>query len=387
MRRFLYAFSAFGLVTGIALTGISSTPVASAATTPAVAPTVFTRSAWLPYWNKTDGAAELMAQLKPLANFSPFSFEVLEGGIIYDKGMNLNEAPWPDLFAAAKTEKTKIYPTIAWFNGDQIHSVLSDPYLRKLHEDMIMDTIVSSSTFAGVDIDYESKDAETAPYFSSFIKELGTKVHAASGGKKLICTVEPRTPIEAKYTNVTDEQRQAVAYANDYAILNAACDQVRIMAYDQGSIDVQLNAQKGGFMFYMPVADPAWVSKVVMLAEKDIAPSKIVLGIPSYGYVYGLSIGADGWQYSRVQAINYVDAIKLAQSVGVTPTRNSAGELGFAYVDTAGGTGAQLRYVSFSDASSVSDKVTLAHSMGLGGVVLFKADGGGDPAQWAAILK
>jgi len=257
---------------------------------------------------------------------------------------------------------------------------------------MIMEVIVSSSTFSGVDIDYESKFAETAPYFSAFIKELGTKVHAAPGGKKLICTIEPRMPLEARFTTVTDKERNDVAFANDYTVLNKYCDQVRIMAYDQGTIDVQLVASKGTSQLYSPVADPDWVAKIVALAAKDIAPSKIVLGIPTYGYMWGLTMGTNGqWQYDRLRAINYDEAMALAQTVGATPKRNNAGELSYSYVATTTTDGTftpitpQLRFVDFTDGPAVADKVALAHKMKIGGVVLFKADGEGDPTQWAAL--
>jgi spore germination protein YaaH len=396
MKHFLHTLSvlaATGLASMVLVAGIAPAAPALAATTakkPAVAATPFSRSAWLPYWKKNEGAAEITPQLTPLANFSPFAYGVLPGGIVYDAGMDIGNDPWPALFTAAQKAKTKIYPTIMWSDADEMDHVLGDPTLRKLHEDMIMSTIVSQPNFAGVDIDYENKNASTSAAFSSFIKELGTRVHAAAGSKKLICTVEPRTPIEARYTNPTDAQRQNIAYANDYTVLNKYCDQIRVMAYDQGTIDVQLNAAKGGLQFYAPVADPAWVSKVVTLAEKDIAPSKIVLGIPTYGYVWDLTLGSDGtWQYSRSQAIDYKDALDLAQSVHATPVRNSAGELSFAYVGpssvASGGTG--LRLVWFSDGRSVADKVALAHQMKLGGVVLFKADGGSDPAVWTALAK
>ena len=82
---------------------------------------------------------------------------------------------------------------------------------------------------------------------------------------------------------------------------------------------------------------------------------------------------------------NYSD--DLAKSLSIVPTRNIAGELSFTYSTTTdidgnylGGTKQYL--VWYSDAIAIADKIRLAKLYKLGGVVVFKVDGGNDPKLW-----
>ena len=57
-----------------------------------------------------------------------------------------------------------------------------------------------------------------------------------------MCTIEARTPLDSRYENIPKD----IQYANDYVAINKYCDRVRIMTYDQGSIDLKLNAPAQG---------------------------------------------------------------------------------------------------------------------------------------------
>src|SRR5205823_3151517 len=134
---------------------------------------------------------------------------------------------------------------------------------------------------------------------------------------------------DAQYTG--DDITVTHVYANDYVAINKYCDEVRIMAYDQTSIDLKLNAAKGSGAFYMPVADPDWVSKVLALTVKTISPKKIMLGVPTYGYQYEVGWSDGVATYKRLRAMDFDEAMDLADAVSATPVRNNAGELSFAF--------------------------------------------------------
>ena len=347
----------------------------------------FYYAGWLPYWKKAGGTMETALNLDKLNEISPFSYEVNPDGTIVDKLKINTEQFWQTWFLAARDLKIKIIPTIAWFNDNAIHDVLSEKEFRAAHINEIM-KIARLPNFGGIEIDYENKFAETNKYFSQFLKELSAKLHKEK--MVLACTVEPRTPPASRFKEIP----KILEYANDYKTLNKYCDQVRIMAYDQGRIDLLLNKSKGNGKLYAPVADPDWVKKVIKETTKTISAKKIMLGIPTYGYEYEIIQNGNGITYKRIRSRTYEQAIDLAKTVGATPTRNSAGELSFTYIATSSPFNDNLnttstpdnsnytRLVWFSDAKAIEDKIKLAKTYGLRGVVLFKLDGEFDSEMW-----
>lgn len=259
-----------------------------------------------------------MPHMATLTTVHPFSYTVKNDGTLND-AMGIDAEPWTTFINTAKQNKTRVIPSVMWSDGAAIHSILSNGTTRRALEDEIANT-VKEKGFDGIDIDFEGKWAETSIYFSTFLKGLYMRM----GQKWVYCTIEPRTPISSRYEG--KPPAGAGTYANDYAEINKYCDRVQIMAYDQGSVDVVLNAANQGP--YIPVADPKWAEKVVNLVARDIPKRKLILGIPTYGYEYQvtpLSIG--GYLYKRQWALNPEYALDLAEQLGLVIQRNSAGEL------------------------------------------------------------
>ena len=269
--------------------------------------------------------------------------------------------------------------------------------------------------FDGIDIDFEGKHAETKDYFSTFLKGLSKRM----GNKWIYCSIESRTPLDSRYESTPPAD--ATQYANDYVAIGKYCDRVEIMAYDQGAIDLKLNAARAAP--YVPVSDPAWAEKVLNVAAAQIPKKKLVLGIATYGYEYSVKpLSVSGYRYDLQWAFNPRYATELAAQLGITPVRNSADELSFIYKpttttatvsgDTTAATtapadsnnasivstvysqatiAAQLQppfnIVWWSDAKAISDKVALAKKLGIKGVSIFKLDGGEDPNMWGVLPK
>ncbi len=346
----------------------------------------FEKAVWIPYWRKTDGASSTLQNIKSVTQISPFAYELQNDGTITN-ALKIESAPWPDLIKEAKKNKVKIYPSILSYPNNEtgkkaVLTLLSDKKKRQAHVKEIA-ALVKKNNFDGIDIDYEAKLAETKPYFASFLSELSTALKKDK--KKLICTIEPRTPPDSRYATTSKEVLSKVEYANDYKAIGKACDEVRIMAYDQSTDDAKLvNQNKLQGKLYAPVADIEWVKKVVTVALWDIPAKKILIGVPTYGYKYEVIRGTSTIQYRRIGTMNYEFAEELAQSLKITPTRNSAGELSFSYssnTDRAYPNDTKLReyLVWYSDAEAIKDKVKLAKLYKLGGVSVFRVDGSHDP--------
>ena len=353
-------------------------------------------SGWIPYWRTATGTADAISHIKYFSEISPFGFTVKNDGTIFDQ-IGIETLPWQNLIQIARQNKVKVIPTIMWSDGDAIDKVLSNPKLRKTHIAEII-KMLNTYNFDGVDIDYEGKKDTTRVYFSIFLHDL----YNATGKRLVSCTIEPRTPLTSRFDTVQKD----ISYANDFVTINKYCDRVRIMTYDQGTIDLRLNETAQGP--YNPIADTKWVEKVINLAAQTISKKKIIIGVATYGHEYEVTPKTNGYQYNFLTSFNPKYAQDIALLYGVNPKRNSAGELSFAYVPTSTPTVIQsvsatlndtsiantsnlvtstqsFRFLSWSDASAIKDKIILAKKLGVRGIAIFKIDGGEDFTLWDII--
>ena len=371
-------------------------------------------SGWIPYWRTEAGTKDAKRNLSKMTEVNPFGYTVRADGTLHD-AMNVKGSDWQSLFREAKEEDVLVVPTVMWSDTNAIHAVLSNPASRAAHVKQIVQT-VEQNGFDGIDIDYEGKKAETRVHFSAFLSEL----NSALGKKRLHCTIEARMPLSARYTGTPPAN---IEYANDLKEINRACDRVRIMTYDQQTADVELNASaRARNEVYAPVADVKWVEKVVNYMAQDIDKKKMVLGIPTYGYIYQVmpNTTGNGYGYIKLEAFNPAYATDLAKSLKITPERNRAGEMSFSYVPkeqastlpsqaalarlapkgtssanlaAAGALAlvkskkqqAPVTYLTWSDAGAIRQKVDLAKKLKVAGVAIFKIDGGSDPKMWSAL--
>ena len=332
-------------------------------------------SGWLPYWRAASSTADVLPHLSDLKEVNPFGYSVKSDGTLADLVLKIDEEPWTSFIASAKAKKVRVIPTVMWSDGEAMHRILSDGPKRRALEDEIAN-LVKEKGFDGIDIDFEGKKAETKDYFSTFLKGLYWRM----GKKWVMCTIESRTPLASRYDTIPKD----IEYANDYVQINKYCDLVRVMTYDQGTIDLRLNESALGP--YIPIADTKWVEKVIKLTAQTIPKNKLVIGIPTYGYEYEVRPLNLGFQYERLWSFNPQYALDLAKNLNITSQRNSAGEMSFVYIpqptpDSIPNPGT-FRIAWWSDAEAVRQKVALAKKLGVRGVAIFKLDGGEDPGIW-----
>lgn len=360
-------------------------------------------AAWIPWWTEEAGTKSALKQIRDLDVMYPFVFEVNEDGSLRNR-VNFDDDHWDDLFDKAKARRVEIMPTVMWFDGPAIHDVLSDDDAREAHIDEIV-KMVRKYRFDGVNIDYESKLAETKDHFSDFLKEL----ERALGRKDLTCTIEARTPPESRWREVPE----VIEYANDYKAMNRYCDWVEIMAYDQQRADIKLNSKRKGVP-YVPVADTEWVEKVLELALEDIDADKIMLGVATYGRAWDVTVAPEWYRdYTSVAALNHPRILELAKKYNAPIGRTEGGESVISYfpedsvwkifnalptpkgtpkgfeaaakallVATHANIELPVRVVIWSDAAAIKEKLELVERYDLRGTAIFKVDGEEDTKLW-----
>lgn len=363
----------------------------------------FQVAGWIPYWAASDGVKDASKHLDTLTVIHPFTYSVGTDGKPKEL-TDMGKTSWQRLIRSAKADGVKVIPTMMWSDTANIQKILSDSKLRAAHVKAIAD-LVKKGKYDGIDIDYEGKLAKTRPYYSLFLKEM----KAALGGSTLSCTIEARTPPESLYTSVPKN----LEYANDYAEINKYCDEVTLMTYDQQRADLKLNASRAGSPYY-PVADLDWVKKVVALTTKSIDKNKLSIGVATYGREVEVTVSPNWFQaYKQIGSVSDEYARDTADKYDVNPVRNAAGELSYSYVSSSAteklfssvslsgkasmrddvaaralayanktGKTVTIRTVWWSDAEAVASKVTLAKSLGLRGVAIFKIDGNEDSDIW-----
>lgn len=359
---------------------------------------------WVPWWTSEDGIEEVTRNLDDVDIIYPFVYEIEGGGDIVKK-VELDDGVWEELLDEADDQRVEIIPTIAWFDGEGIHAVLSDRKARQQLVDDIED-LVDDNDYDGINIDFEQKWAETIDYYSTFLKELDR----ALGRERLTCTVEARMRPEHRWRDVPDE----ITYANDYEAINKYCDWVELMTYDQQRADLHFNDIRRGVP-YNPVADIDWVEHVLQLALEDIDEDKIMLGIPTYGRAYDVTVAPDWYRdYDRVASVDHSRAAELAEDIYNVPIgRTDGGEAVITYFPedsvykifnqlptpegtpegyeaaakallVANLTGIEIpvRLLTWGDAEAAEDKLELAEEYDLMGVAFFKFDGEEDEDIW-----
>lgn len=370
--------------------------------------TTFEVTGWIPYWRVATGTADTLPHLDLLTEVNPFVYTMRSDGSLVDNGA-LDQEPWLSFIAAAKEKKVRVVPTIMSSGGENLHRILSNKKSRIALEDKIA-ALVKEKGYDGIDIDFEAKYAKDRDFFSSFLYGLMLRLPKSA---MLMCTIESRTPLSDQYWG-TKLPKDAGKYANDLKKINKYCDRVRVMTYDQQGIDQKLVATAASSsQLYAPVADPIWVEKSIRLMLKDISKSKLLIGVPTYGYEYAVTAyEGKEYMYDILWTFNPRYALDIAAQYGITPQRNSAGELHFTYVANAatsttpvslGPTSALLaalaattyadtysshmdfRLVDWPDAQSMQQKIDLAKRLGVRGISIFKLDGGQDPAIWSVL--
>jgi hypothetical protein len=319
--------------------------------------------AWAPYWTLEASLPELPERAGQLREISPFWFTATGADtIVVDP-----HAPaglTREFLAAAKRSGARVVPSIVdGLPPGGMAALLADPASRARHVDALAD-FAASGDYAGLDIDYEqfafaddrSTWSTTRPNWVAFVEELAERLH--SDGRTLTVSVPP----------IYDAGRTEDSgyWVYDYGAIAPLVDRIRIMAYDYSTDEVG------------PIAPLDWVQQAIDGAKEATGdPSKLVLGVPVYGYNWVVSTTGTcpaGEADGRTSVTARSAADLAARRAAVPVYDKVTGEWSFSYELTLGEGSTsctQRRVVRYVDARGAAERSRLAAEAGLDGVAIW----------------
>ncbi len=177
------------------------------------------------------------------------------------------------------------------FSSERVENILGDPELRNTVTANLVSTVMEKG-YGGVDLDFEYIPEQYADEYAAFARE----VKAALGeAYRVSVSLAPKT---------SENQPGLLYRGHNYRLLGEAADDVLLMTYEWGY----------AYGPPLPVAPLPEVREVVEFAITQIAPEKIRLGIPNYGYDWALPYVRGE---SRAETISNEEALMRARSNGV----------------------------------------------------------------------
>ena len=225
------------------------------------------------------------------------------------------------------------------FNNALITAVVNDQTAKDNLLANLLAT-VQVKDFGGVDIDFEYIRPEDRIPFADFVADVRNLL--APYGYHVSVALAPKT---------SDSQAGLLYEGKDYRLLGEAADSVLLMTYEWGYT----------YGPPMAVAPLNKVREVVEYAITRIAPSKIDLGIPNYGYDWTLPFVQGS---SRATTVSNQEAVRIAIENGVPIQFDEVAMSPFFRYEKDG----QQHEVWFEDVRSYREKFALVPTYGLRGM-------------------
>ena len=309
----------------------------------------------MPYWNIGQSTSVVLANRSTFGEASPWMYGLASDGQITTQYLPDQSAAVARDLSRLRATGLRIVPTIAnitkgkW-SYQPVARMLHSPALSGEQVAAIVALVVSHN-YAGIDIDYENLQAGDRQVFTAFVTHLAAALHA----KNKILSV-------ALFAKATDAGYAPRNVAQDYAAIGRVVDQVRLMAYDY-----HWAGSAAG-----PVAPVGWISSVLRYAKTQMPASKIVIGVPLYGY---------NWSEGQGSGLSWLQASQLAARYHATVRYDTTAQAPwFSYTDSSG----HMHTVWFENAASSRAKFALAHQAGIAGVYLWMF-GSADTGTWRAL--
>ncbi|MFZ9628166.1 MAG: HAD-IA family hydrolase [Ilumatobacteraceae bacterium] len=338
---------------------------------------VIAMAGWAPYWVLDDATETVASVGTHFAELSPFWFET-HGAVDVRLSRNLTADDVEPLLSAARSAGALVVPAVAdATDAGEMAAILANADTRRRHVDTLVGLARTWQT-DGIDIDYEkfafaddrSTWATTSVHWIEFLRELAAALHA--DGRILTVAVPP----------IYDSGRTVDSgyWVYDYAAMGDIVDRIRIMAYDYST------SSPG------PIAPLEWVRSAVRAAKDAVDDDEVLwLGVPLYGRNWVVDTRGtcpDGTPGRVDPNLREVARLVERYAIAATTVDPTTGDESFVYEresSDATSTCTQTREVHFVGPAGARDRVDIARSERIGGVV-FWALGFETPEVWDAVL-
>lgn len=299
---------------------------------------------YLPDWEYNRGM-HANQNYELLTHIATFDFPVSSSGSV---GFP-SSWPWTDVINAAHSAGTKVIMTAVNFDGDDIHSIITNETSKQR---FFLETkdIIQTYQLDGVNVDFEElNSSDKTENINNFMAELTDYIHTELPGK------------EVSFAG------PSVNWRNEWNLdgLVQSCDYVFIMGYVfwySGSVTSGPNAPLTGFTH--DITSVVTEDYGVPLSKY---PEKLILGVPYYGHKWKTLTGN---AYSAVDTLNggfqgstrYYNDVDNANIYGLL-WDNVSQTAWYHWQD-----GEQWYQTWFDDIQSLERKYDLAIAKNLGGV-------------------
>lgn len=224
------------------------------------------------------------------------------------------------------------------FSNYLIHQIVNSPE----HTAVLIENLVSvmyQKRYRGIDIDFEYILPEDRDAFTQFVRLVTEQMHA--NGFHTSIALAPKT---------SADQKGLLYEGKDYRALGEIVDHALLMTYEWGYT----------YGPPMAVAPIHQVERVVEYAVTEIAPEKLDLGIPNYGYDWPLPYERG---VTKALTIGNVEAVSIAVRHGAQISFDALSQSPYFTYEEAG----IHHEVWFEDVRSIQKKFELMNQYGLGG--------------------
>lgn len=270
-------------------------------------------------------------------------------GFVPQQALNAADGYGMDAYALVSN-----YGDNGW-DGELAHRVLNEPAAQiRLIRNMLK--TVRANDYVGINIDFEEVRPEDREALSRFVRDTAKEMR--KHGKKTMVSVPAKTE---------DDPANGWSGAFDYKAIGHAADLVQVMTYDEHGIWGEPGSPAG----------LDWIDASLKFAVSEVAPSKLLAGIPAYGNDWNLSETGD----DSGGMLAWTEVRKLLRELQATGTRDPQSKSMTLRYTAEGGARHVLWY---EDAYSVKVKARLVGKYDLAGISVY-ALGMEDASFWKAL--